>query len=135
MSLKGIKYSCKEWFQKMRTPAGKECRYYHADFHRGRNLQTCRLASDNPESLRWRPVDCSSCPVPDILQANASRHLELKLTIKPRLLGLGRKVEVDAYCQRHRQPIADPYIGCTQCNAERPGLDIFRDALNQTKDD
>ena len=119
----------------MRTPAGKDCRFYHADFHRGLNVQECRLANENPESMRWRPVDCTSCPVPDILKANASKYLELKLTIKPRLLGLGRKVEVEAYCLRHRIPIEDPYVGCPKCVAERPGLDIFREALNKIEDD
>jgi hypothetical protein len=69
------------------------------------------------------------------LKANASKDLELSLTIKPRLLGLGRKVEVEAYCLRHRIPIEDPYVGCPQCIAERPGLDLFKDALNQIEDD
>ena len=114
----------------MRTPAGKDCRFYHADFHRGLNVQECRLANENPESMRWRPVDCTSCPVPDILKANASKYLELKLTIKPRLLGLGRNLEVTAFCRRHRIKIADPYVGCPQCIEERPGLDVFRQALD-----
>jgi hypothetical protein len=119
----------------MRTPAGKECRHYYADFYRGRNVQECRLAKENPESMRWRPVDCSRCPVPDILNANASQNLELKVTIKPRLLGLGRQVVVSASCAKHRIPIEDAYIGCPKCNAERPGLDIFRKALDQIDDD
>lgn len=85
--------------------------------------------------MRWKPVDCSNCPVPEILQANASKDMELTLTIKPRLLGLGRKVEVEAYCLRHRIRIEDPYVGCPQCIAARPGLDVFKEALNQMKDD
>lgn len=118
----------------MRTPAGQECRFYHADFHRGRNLQECRLIRDNPDSLRWRPVDCTGCPVPEILKANASRDMELTLTIKPRLLGIGRQKVVSAECIRHRLPIDDPYVGCPKCNAERPGLDIFSKALNEIDD-
>src|SRR5688572_8219728 len=27
----------------MRTPAGKECDFYYEDFHRGRELQECRI--------------------------------------------------------------------------------------------
>lgn len=119
----------------MRTPAGKECRHYYEDYFRGRNVQECRLAKGNPASMRWQPVDCSRCPVPDILNANASQTLELTLTIKPRLFGLGRKVEVEASCAKHRIPIKDAYIGCEQCNAERPGLDLFRKALDQIDDD
>lgn len=113
----------------MRTPAGKECRYYYEDFHRGRSAQECRLVQGNPDSLAWKPVDCSRCPVPAILYANASPNLELKLTIKPRLLGLGRESVVEAWCVRHRIPLADPYVGCPECNAERPSLDVFRRAL------
>ncbi|HVU14229.1 MAG TPA: hypothetical protein VHD90_23280 [Phototrophicaceae bacterium] len=114
----------------MRTPAGKDCRFYYADYNRGRNLQECRLIKNNPESLPWHPSDCAMCPVPDILNANASPDMELTLTVKPRLLGLGRKLEVTAYCRRHHVKIDDPYVGCPQCHDERPGLDVFRQALD-----
>lgn len=119
----------------MRTPAGKECRHYYQDFHRGRALQECRLVQQNAASMHWRTQDCSACPVPDMLNANASPDLELKLTIKPRLLGLGRLLEVKASCLKHRVEIADAFVGCDQCNAERPGLDVFWQALGQSDDD
>jgi hypothetical protein len=119
----------------MRTPAGKECQYYYEDYNRGRNIMECRLIKANPDSMRWRPSDCTNCPVPAILNANASPNLELRLTIKPRLLGLGRKHIVQAHCLRHRIPIEDPYVGCLECNAERPGLDLFRNALDTTDND
>jgi hypothetical protein len=119
----------------MRTPAGKDCRYYYQDFHRGRNLQECRLIQGNPESLPYRPVDCTNCPIPDILKANASKYLELTLTIKPRLLGIGRRHEVKATCLRHKIEIEDAFVGCPLCNKERPGVDVFRDALNEIEDD
>ena len=119
----------------MRTPAGKECRYYYADFHRGRNIQECRLVQANPDSMRWRPNDCKNCPVPDILNANASPNLELKLTIKSRLLGLGRELEIEAFCRKHHIQVENPYIGCPECNAERSSLDVFRRALGQDDDD
>lgn len=118
----------------MRTPDGKECRYYHADFHRGRNLQECRLANENPNSEQWHPKDCRICPVPQILNANASPDMQLQLTIKSGLLGLGRKMNVTAQCLKHRIPVEDPFTGCPQCNAERPGLDVFRKALEVDDD-
>lgn len=90
---------------------------------------------DNPDSLSWKPVDCTRCPVPAILNANASPNLELKLTVKPRLLGLGRESLVEASCARHRVPLDDPYVGCAECNAERPNLDVFRRALGPDDDD
>ncbi|MBI5669764.1 MAG: hypothetical protein HZC41_17340 [Chloroflexi bacterium] len=113
----------------MRTPAGKECRFYYEDYNRGRGVQECRLVQGNRESLPWRPHYCAICPVPEILYANASPDLNLKLTIKPRLLGLGRQMEVTATCLKHRIPIDDPRVGCERCNTERPGLDVFFKSL------
>jgi hypothetical protein len=113
----------------MRTPAGKECRFYFQDFHRGKSLQECRLVKGNPESLPWRPSYCGRCPIPDILNANSSPNLELKLTISPVLIGLGRRMDVSASCLKHGIKIDDPYVGCPKCNDERPGLDVFWQAL------
>ncbi len=119
----------------METPAGKECRHYYEDFHRGRNVQECRLAKGNRAGLPWRPVDCSRCPVPDILNANASPDMELTLTIEPRLMGLGRKLTVEAYCIKHRVEIEDPYVGCPIHNKEKAeALDVFRQALEGEDD-
>lgn len=118
----------------MRTPAGKECKHYYEDYNRGSNIMECRLAKTNPESLRWRPSDCARCPVPDMLNANASPDMELTLTIKTRFFGFGRVNEVTASCIRHRIPIDDPFVGCTKCNADRPGLDLFRQALDAIDD-
>ena len=114
----------------MQLPDGRECKHYYADYNRGRNIVECRLVKANPESLRWKPGDCKSCTVPEILNANASPNLELKVTIKTQLFGLQRKVSVSAQCIKHRIPVKNPYIGCEQCNAERPGLDIFKKALS-----
>lgn len=114
----------------MRTPAGKECRYYYADFARGRNVQECRLIKSNPDSLPWQPKYCAQCTVPEILNANASRDMELTLTVEPVFIGLGRRLKVTAYCLKHRIAIEDPFIGCPKCISERPGLDVFRQALD-----
>ena len=109
----------------MKTPAGTDCDYYYEDFHRGRSRQECRLARRNAESAAWQPSDCEGCPVPEILWANASPNLILRLTIKPGVLGIGRRNVVEAACRKHDVPIEDPVVGCPQCAAERPGLDIF----------
>jgi hypothetical protein len=119
----------------MRTPAGKECRHYHEDFHRGRNVQECRLIKNNPDSIAWKPVDCDTCPIPEILNANADPNMDLIVTVASRLLGLGRKITVTARCHKHQIPIKDPYVGCTQCNNEKgPALDLFRQALDGNDD-
>lgn len=119
----------------MRTPAGTECRYYYQDFHRGRDVQECRNIKANPSSLPWRPSDCSRCPVPAILNANSSPDLALNITVKPVMLGLGRRIEVTAFCTRHNIAIEDPYVGCPRDAEERRGLDVFRAALEDTIDD
>ncbi|MBN1200285.1 MAG: hypothetical protein JXJ20_00380 [Anaerolineae bacterium] len=118
----------------MHTPAGKECPHYYEDFHRGRDIQECRLVKENPESAPWRPKDCARCPVPDILRANASETMHLRLTIRPVLLGFIRQMRVEAWCDRHDIPIDNPYVGCPLCAEENPALQLFRDALDDSDD-
>lgn len=105
----------------MKTPAGRECPYYYADFHRGRNRQECRLLNHAP-GPKWKPSDCFHCPVPDIVWANSSDNMQLEGQIKVGLLGIGRHVEVTAWCKKHDVTIPDPYVGCELCAAERPNL-------------
>jgi len=118
----------------MRTPAGKECPHYYEDFNRGREIQECRLAMSNRDSAPWRPKDCARCPVPDILRANASLDLRLKLTIHPVLLGFVRQMRVEAWCEKHDIPIDNPYVGCPLDAEENQGLKLFRDALDKPDD-
>ncbi len=106
----------------MRTPAGKECRFYYQNFHRGRSEQECRLIQNNPRSPAWRPKDCFECPVPDILRANSSPDLVLEGTVKKGLFGVNRHVEVKAFCSRHLVDVEQPEVGCPLCAKERPGL-------------
>lgn len=116
----------------MRTPAGKECRHYYEDYNRGRDVQECRLIKQNPDSMHWRPGDCANCPVPDILNANASPHLELKVTVTTRFMGFGRKVQVEAFCRDEPISLSEAYTGCAE---DKPGLDLFRQALEDIDED
>jgi len=118
----------------MRTPAGKECELYYEDFHRGRNVQECR-AHKGEKSAPWQPRDCAKCPVPEILRANSSPHLELEIIIQRAILGLGHKVKVRAWCDRHEVEIENPFTGCEICNEERPGLSLFAEALEELDED
>lgn len=106
----------------METPAGKECRFYYQDFHRGNSEQECRLVHNNPRSLEWQAKDCFQCPVPEILRANSSPDLVLEGTIKQGILGVNRHMEVGAFCSRHLVEVGKPEVGCTQCAMERPGF-------------
>jgi hypothetical protein len=100
----------------MRTPAGKECRYYYEDFHRGRSVQECRLLARSSDSLPWEPKVCRICPVPGILQANSCPHMELRAGLVRRWFR--RRVEVTAYCADRQVEVADPYVGCGHCHPE-----------------
>jgi hypothetical protein len=53
----------------MKTPAGKECKFFFGDYYRGRNREECRLLQAAGE--RWTRDLCRTCPVPGVLQANA----------------------------------------------------------------
>jgi hypothetical protein len=96
----------------MKTPAGKECKYYYADFHRGRDIQTCRLIEKNPDSPPWRPHLCESCPVPDILRANGSDTLTLDGKVVSKFLGFKQQVEVTGWCSVCFSDVPDPMRGC-----------------------
>ena len=114
----------------MKTPAGKECRFYYENFHRGRSDQECRLIQANPSSAGWHPKDCSNCPVPDILAANNDPNLILEGTIKKGFLSLvGRRVEVKAFCSKHLIDVEEPRVGCPQCAKEKPGLQQLFDDI------
>ncbi len=100
----------------MRTPAGRECRYFYGNYFRGRQQEECRLLADSRPPQPWTPDLCATCPVPDILQANACEHLVLHARVARGFLGLRRRVEVTAYCLKSRQAVAEPRVGCGQCH-------------------
>jgi hypothetical protein len=100
----------------MRTPAGKECRYYYQDFHRGRSIQECRLLARSSDSLPWEPKACQICPVPDILRANGCPHMQLRARLVRRWFR--RRMEVSAYCTDQQVEVADPYVGCGHCHPD-----------------
>ncbi len=107
----------------MKTPAGKECKFYYADFYRGRETQVCRLIEQNRESLPWKPSLCQTCPVPDILRANASNTLKLEGTVVNKFLGLKQQVEVKGWCSECFSEVPDPRRGCPNCNrVQRPSI-------------
>ncbi len=100
----------------MRTPAGKECKFYYADYYRGRDTQVCRLLEANPAAAQWQPALCATCPVPEILRANACPNLALRARVSQSFFGLRRQVQVEAGCLEYRVPVADPRVGCGHCH-------------------
>lgn len=98
----------------MRTPAGKECRYFYGDYYRGRNQEECRLLKS--VSLSWKPAFCDSCPVPDILFSNACEHMILEPRLDRPLPFLKQQVKVKTYCSKSLRANFDPHIGCGECH-------------------
>lgn len=109
----------------MRTPAGKECRYFYGDYFRGRKNEECRLLKD--AGLPWKPAFCETCPVPEILLSNACTHMVLEPRLTRPFPYIRQQVEVRAYCLKSERGNFDPHIGCGQCHplppvfAESPG--------------
>ena len=109
----------------MKTPAGKECKFYYADFYRGRNMQVCRLIEQNPESLRWRPHLCHTCTVPDILRANQSETLKLEAKVVNKWFGLKQEVEVEGWCSVCFSHVPNPMLGCPNCGQTDARPSVF----------
>ncbi|MBI4771450.1 MAG: hypothetical protein HY784_13835 [Chloroflexi bacterium] len=103
----------------MRTPAGTECSFFYADYHRGRQHEECRLIGRNPDSEAWRPALCRGCPVPRIQLANTCPNLILEGRVKKGLLGLSRRVEISASCIKTTREVAEPMVGCGHCHEYR----------------
>jgi len=101
----------------MRTPYGRECRYFYGDYYRGRNLEQCRLIQSKEDSRKWEPSLCKACPVPGILTNNACQNMVLSASVK-NLLGI-KKVKVAAYCLKSHRAVKDPNIGCELCHQEQ----------------
>jgi hypothetical protein len=99
----------------MRTPAGKECKFFYGDYYRGRNVEECRLLKAH--NLRWSPDLCGTCPVPGIQLANACEFLQLRPVVTRPLAGLfQRRVQISATCEKTHRDVAEPQIGCGECH-------------------
>ena len=59
--------------------------------------------------------------------------MELTLTVSRGFMGFGRKLDVSAKSRKDGTIIEDPYVG--NLNKNNPGLDIFRQALEDIDDD
>ncbi len=111
----------------MRTPAGFDCEFFHADYFRGRNVEECRLIARNPRSEKWTPGLCRDCPVPRVLRANACPHLVLEAAVAKTFLGLGRKVQLSARCTKSLKDVPEPEVGCGQCHRLGAFEDMAKD--------
>lgn len=100
----------------MRTPSGRECPYFYGDYHRGRQIEECRLIDKPNQPKKWQPKYCASCPVPDIVIANSCPNMILSADIKKSLPLFKKKVYVSAYCTKAHKEVKEPKIGCGLCH-------------------
>ncbi len=109
----------------MRTPAGKQCSYFYGNYFRGRSDEECRLLAASGE--RWTRDLCSTCPVPEIQQANACEFLKLRgSVVRPVTALLRRRVRVAAYCEKVKRSVPEPEIGCGECHPLPAGFIVKR---------
>jgi hypothetical protein len=105
----------------MRTPSGKECSFFYGDYYRGRNAEECRLLK--AAGQHWSAELCGTCPVPAIQQANACEFVRLRGSVERPVGALfQRRVQVTAFCEKVRRPVAEPEIGCGECHPLPPGF-------------
>ena len=104
----------------MRTPAGKECRFFYGDYFRGREQEECRLLNSASHQLSWKPALCASCPVPEILMANACSNLILQPRMARPFPFTKQQVQVQSYCTKTLRTGFDPHIGCGECHPLPP---------------
>lgn len=100
----------------MRTPAGKECKYFYGDYYRGRSHEECRLLSSVIPPQNWSSDLCFSCPVPEILLANACETMELDPILHRPFPFIKRQVRVTTSCTKTHRKGFDPHIGCGECH-------------------
>lgn len=106
----------------MQTPFGKECRYFYGDYFRGKNHEECRLIGATISAQKWTNKLCKTCPVPNIILANACQFMNLKGSILAGFLGMGKSMQIRAYCEKSQTIVKEPQIGCGLCH---PISEIF----------
>ncbi len=104
----------------MRTPAGNECTFFYGNYFRGRHEEECRLIGDLPAPRNWTPDLCKTCPVPGIQRANACPNMVLDGEVHSLPFGLRKRVKVTAYCNKTKQVVKEPHIGCGECHPVPP---------------
>jgi hypothetical protein len=100
----------------MKTPAGTECKYFYADYFRGKEKEECRLLASASPPLAWKAQMCFTCPVPEILLANACPYMVLHPRLGRSFPFIRQQVQIRAYCTKTERGVAEPHIGCGECH-------------------
>lgn len=70
--------------------------------------------------LPWSPDMCRTCPVPDILRANACDNMILDPHVDRPFPFIRRQVSVSSYCLKTKREGFDPHLGCGECHPLPP---------------
>ena len=98
----------------MKTPDGRECKFFYGDYYRGRNFEECRALINPQDKKDWNSAVCKSCPVPAILQNNACPNMALTTYFQKSLFG--KRIRVKAWCSRSHGIVRNPNVGCGLCH-------------------
>ena len=106
----------------MKTPAGKECKFFYGDYYRGRNHEECRLLGST-----WSKGLCTDCSIPAITRANACESMRLSGEVnRPMSAFFKKQVKVKVYCEKNGRSGFDPHIGCGECHPVPPVFQVER---------
>ncbi|MEM7129493.1 MAG: hypothetical protein AAF702_24385 [Chloroflexota bacterium] len=98
-------------------PNPVNCRYFYGDYHRGRNVEECRLIEGSPNKTRpWKRKLCDSCPVPELIIVSNSRDLILEAEVQRSFLR-ENVVVTFAVCGKHMVELEDGK-NCPVCATE-----------------
>jgi hypothetical protein len=101
----------------MKTPFGRECKFFYGDYFRGHNVEECRALSAG-EKNRWKSDFCKDCPMPQIQINNACPNLLLSAAIFKSVLRK-EKIVVQAWCSKVHDLVKDPNVGCPVCHQDQ----------------
>ena len=100
----------------MRTPTGRECKYFYGDYFRGREHEECRLLDTATPRLAWKPALCANCPVPNILMANACENMVLQPSLGRSIPLFKQQVNIKTFCSKTKRSGFDAHLGCGECH-------------------
>lgn len=98
----------------MRTPDGRDCRYFYGDYYRGRNFEECRALSSPEDKKNWTSKLCSKCPMPGYLRNNSCKNLVYSVSIES--IFFIKNMKVKAWCSHAHDLVKDPNVGCGHCH-------------------
>lgn len=102
----------------MLLPDGRDCKYFYADYYRGRNFVECRALKNQDEKQEWNVSFCEACPFPNYLRNNSCQNIVYSISIGKSFFR--KRMKISAWCQKVHEPVADPNVGCGHCHEQKP---------------